>query len=98
MPKWRNISPLHLATLTTTQGDSMRGSDAFQEDAQHHLAAGDVPAYMQALGQGARAAASALRRANTHIKNQALEAMAQRVAAARGAGRATNALMKAAET
>nr|WP_289113043.1 glutamate-5-semialdehyde dehydrogenase [uncultured Halomonas sp.] len=61
----------------------MRGSDAFQEDAQHHLAAGDVPAYMQALGQGARAAASALRRANTHIKNQALEAMAQRVAAAR---------------
>ncbi|MDP4558144.1 glutamate-5-semialdehyde dehydrogenase [Halomonas meridiana] len=61
----------------------MRGSDTFQQDAQHHLAAGDVPAYMQQLGQSARAAASALRRADTHVKNQALAAMAKRVDAAR---------------
>ncbi|WP_218313456.1 glutamate-5-semialdehyde dehydrogenase [Halomonas sp. 18071143] len=61
----------------------MRSADAFQQDAQHHLAAGDVARYMTALGQGARAAASVLRRADSQAKNQALYAMAKRLTAAR---------------
>ncbi|WP_394424470.1 glutamate-5-semialdehyde dehydrogenase [Vreelandella stevensii] len=62
----------------------MRSADAFQQDAQHHLAAGDVARYMTALGQGGRAAASVLRRADSQAKNQALYAMAQRLEASRG--------------
>ena len=59
----------------------MSVSTPFQEEAHQHLASGDVPAYMQALGQAARRAASELRRADTGLKNSALMAMAQRLAA-----------------
>ncbi|BBI62506.1 hypothetical protein HSBAA_38120 [Vreelandella sulfidaeris] len=45
--------------------------------------AGNVPAYMQALGQAARRAASELRRADTGLKNRTLLAIAQRLAEAR---------------
>ena len=62
----------------------MSVSTPFQEEAHQHLASGDVPAYMQALGQAARRAASELRRADTGLKNSALMAMAQRLAEARG--------------
>ena len=62
----------------------MSVSTPFQEEAHQHLASGDVPAYMQALGQAARRSASQLRRADTGLKNSALMAMAQRVEAARG--------------
>jgi len=43
-----------------------------------------VPAYMQALGQAARRAASELRRADTGLKNRALMAMAHRLTESRG--------------
>jgi glutamate-5-semialdehyde dehydrogenase len=62
----------------------MSVSTPFQEEAHQHLSSGDVPAYMQALGQAARRSASQLRRADTGLKNSALMAMAQRVEAARG--------------
>lgn len=55
----------------------------FQDEAQQQLSSGDVCAYMQTLGKAARLAASELRRADTSIKNRALEAMASRVAEAR---------------
>lgn len=61
----------------------MSGSYTFQDEAQRHLATGDVPAYMQALGQAARAAAVELRRADTGLKNRALDAMAARLAASK---------------
>lgn len=61
----------------------MSGSNAFQDDAHQYLAAGDVPAYMQALGQAARQASSTLRCADTGVKNRALEAMAVRLTASR---------------
>lgn len=57
----------------------MSVSIPFQDEAQQHLSAGNVPAYMQALGQSARRAASELRRADTGLKNRALMAMAQRL-------------------
>ncbi|MGE6607897.1 glutamate-5-semialdehyde dehydrogenase [Halomonas sp. NPDC076908] len=57
----------------------MSVSTPFQDEAQQHLTAGDVPAYMQALGRSARRAASELRRADTGLKNRALMAMAQRL-------------------
>lgn len=62
----------------------MSVSTPFQEKAHQLLSAGDVPAYMQALGQAARGAASELRRADTGLKNSALMAMAQRLEEARG--------------
>ncbi|HSP31479.1 MAG TPA: glutamate-5-semialdehyde dehydrogenase, partial [Halomonas sp.] len=62
----------------------MSVSTPFQDEAHQHLTAGNVPAYMQALGQAARQAASKLRRADTGLKNRALVAMAQRLTAARG--------------
>ena len=40
----------------------MSASTPFQDEAHQHLIAGNVPAYMQALGQAARRAASELRR------------------------------------
>ncbi|MGM0521337.1 MAG: glutamate-5-semialdehyde dehydrogenase [Pseudomonadota bacterium] len=43
----------------------------------------DIPAYMRAVGEAARNAASALRRADTGCKNRALAAMAKRLNAAR---------------
>ncbi len=43
----------------------------------------DIPAYMRELGQRARAAARALARADTGLKNRALEAMAERIDARR---------------
>ncbi|RUR30577.1 glutamate-5-semialdehyde dehydrogenase [Vreelandella nanhaiensis] len=55
----------------------------FNDKAQQQLTAGDVPAYMQTLGKAARLAASALRRAETGVKNRALDAMAGELAAAR---------------
>lgn len=55
----------------------------FDDKAQQQLTAGDVPAYMQTLGKAARMAASALRRAETGIKNRALDAMADQLASAR---------------
>ncbi|MGP8290702.1 glutamate-5-semialdehyde dehydrogenase [Vreelandella zhanjiangensis] len=55
----------------------------FQDEAQQQLSSGDVCAYMQTLGKAARLAASELRRADTGIKNRALEAMASRIADAR---------------
>ncbi|RUR40788.1 glutamate-5-semialdehyde dehydrogenase [Vreelandella populi] len=55
----------------------------FNDKAQQQLAAGDVPAYMQTLGKAARLAASALRRAETGVKNRALDAIAGKLAAAR---------------
>ena len=55
----------------------------FNDKAQQQLTAGDVPAYMQTLGKAARLAASALRRAETGVKNCALDAMAGQLAAAR---------------
>ncbi|MDX1713718.1 MAG: gamma-glutamyl-phosphate reductase, partial [Halomonas venusta] len=61
----------------------MSGSNARQNVALQQLAAGDVPAYIQVLGQGARAAARELRRADTGLKNRALEAMASRLTASR---------------
>jgi len=61
----------------------MSGSNARQNVALQQLAAGDVPAYIQVLGQGARAASRELRRADTGLKNRALEAMALRLAASR---------------
>lgn len=70
----------------------MSGSTTFQEEAQRHLAAGDVPAYMEVLGQSARAAAVELRRADTGLKNRALEAMATRLAASRAMILEANAL------
>ncbi|WP_249975382.1 glutamate-5-semialdehyde dehydrogenase [Vreelandella olivaria] len=70
----------------------MSGTNTFQDEAQRHLAAGDVPAYMLALGQGARAAAGELRRADTGLKNRALVAMASRLAASRGLILEANAL------
>ncbi|MGO3055685.1 glutamate-5-semialdehyde dehydrogenase [Halomonas sp. AOP43-A1-21] len=57
----------------------------FQDEAQQQLTSGDVGAYMQTLGKAARLAASELRRADTGIKNRALEAIASRVANARAA-------------
>ncbi|WP_386078094.1 glutamate-5-semialdehyde dehydrogenase [Vreelandella sp. F11] len=62
----------------------MSASTPFQDEALQHLSAGNVPAYMQALGQAARRAASELRRADTGVKNRALLAMAKRLAEARG--------------
>lgn len=62
----------------------MSASTPFQDEAQQHLSDGNVPAYMQALGQAARRAASELRRADTGLKNRALMAMAHRLAEARG--------------
>ena len=62
----------------------MSVSTPFQEEAHQHLSAGDVPAYVKALGQAARRAAGELRRADTGLKNRALMAMAQRMAEARG--------------
>ncbi|TVP50790.1 MAG: glutamate-5-semialdehyde dehydrogenase [Halomonas sp.] len=56
----------------------------FQDESLQHLSDGNVPAYMQALGKAARRAASELRRADTGLKNRALEAIAQRLAQARG--------------
>lgn len=61
----------------------MSGSNARQNVALQQLAAGNVPAYIQVLGQGARAAARELRRADTGLKNRALEAMASRLTASR---------------
>ncbi|NYS77910.1 MULTISPECIES: glutamate-5-semialdehyde dehydrogenase [Halomonadaceae] len=61
----------------------MSVSTPFQEEAHQHLSAGDVPAYVKALGQAARRAAGELRRADTGLKNRALMAMAQRMAEAR---------------
>ncbi|HAA44126.1 MAG: gamma-glutamyl phosphate reductase [Halomonas sp. 54_146] len=61
----------------------MSVSTPFHDQAQQHLAADNVPAYMQALGQAARSAASELRRADTGLKNRALFAMAERLEAAR---------------
>lgn len=61
----------------------MSVSTPFQDEAQQHLSAGTVPAYMQALGQSARRAASELRRADTGLKNRALMAMAQRLTQSR---------------
>lgn len=61
----------------------MSVSTPFHDQAQQHLAADNVPAYMQALGQAARSAASELRRADTGLKNRALFAMAERLKAAR---------------
>lgn len=61
----------------------MSASTPFQDEAHQHLIAGNVPAYMQALGQAARRAASELRRADTGLKNRALMAMAQRLTEAR---------------
>lgn len=61
----------------------MSGFTTFQDDAQRHLAAEDIPAYMSVLGQGARAAAVTLRRTDTGVKNRALEAIARRVEAAK---------------
>ncbi|WP_018917314.1 glutamate-5-semialdehyde dehydrogenase [Vreelandella zhanjiangensis] len=63
----------------------------FQDEAQQQLSSGDVCAYMQTLGKAARLAASELRRADTGIKNRALEAMASRIADARAAILAANA-------
>ncbi len=62
----------------------MSGLNAFQSEAQQQLAAGDVPAYIQVLGRGARSAASELRRADTGLKNRALQAMASRLASSKG--------------
>lgn len=62
----------------------MSASTPFQDEALQHLSAGNVPAYMQALGQAARRAASELRKADTGVKNRALWAMAKRLAEARG--------------
>lgn len=62
----------------------MSASTPFQDEAQQHLSDGNVPAYMQALGQAARRAASQLRRADTGLKNRALMAMAHRLTEARG--------------
>lgn len=62
----------------------MSVSTPFQDEAQQHLSSDDVPAYMQALGQAARRAASELRRADTGLKNRALVAMAERLSQARG--------------
>lgn len=61
----------------------MSVSTPFQAEAQQHLSADNVPAYMQALGQAARRAARELRRADTGLKNRALMAMAQRLTEAR---------------
>ncbi|AIA75843.1 gamma-glutamyl phosphate reductase [Halomonas campaniensis] len=61
----------------------MSGSNAHQNIALQQLAAGNVPAYIQVLGQGARAAARELRRADTGLKNRALEAMASRLTASK---------------
>lgn len=61
----------------------MSVSTPFQDEAHQHLSAGNVPAYMQALGQAARRAASELRRADTGLKNRTLLAIAQRLAEAR---------------
>lgn len=61
----------------------MSVSTPFQSGALQHLSSGDVPAYMQALGQAARHAASELRRADTGLKNRALFAIADRLKAAR---------------
>ncbi|MCD6439565.1 MAG: glutamate-5-semialdehyde dehydrogenase [Halomonas sp.] len=61
----------------------MSGSNAHQNIALQQLATGNVPAYIQVLGQGARAAARELRRADTGLKNRALEAMASRLTASR---------------
>ena len=65
------------------KGDSMSVSTPLQDEAQQQLTAGDVPAYMQALGKAARSAASELRRADTGIKNRALESIAQQLMTAR---------------
>ena len=62
----------------------MSVSTPLQDEAQQHLSSDDVPAYMQALGQAARRAASELRRADTGLKNRALVAMAERLSQARG--------------
>lgn len=62
----------------------MSVSTPLQDEAHQYLSAGDVPAYMQAVGLAARRAASELRRADTGMKNRALLAMAQRLAEARG--------------
>ncbi|OJA04783.1 glutamate-5-semialdehyde dehydrogenase [Halomonas sp. QHL1] len=62
----------------------MSVSTPFRDEADQHLSAGNVPAYMQALGQAARRAASELRRADSGLKNRALMAMAHRLAEARG--------------
>lgn len=62
----------------------MSVSTPFQDEAHQHLSAGNVPAYMQALGQAARHAASELRRADTGLKNRTLEAISQCLADARG--------------
>ncbi|MGO2241978.1 MAG: glutamate-5-semialdehyde dehydrogenase [Halomonas sp.] len=62
----------------------MSVSTPFQSGALQYLSSGDVPAYMQALGQAARHAASELRRADTGLKNRALLAIADRLKAARG--------------
>ncbi|MDN7133749.1 glutamate-5-semialdehyde dehydrogenase [Halomonas sp. MC140] len=61
----------------------MSVSTPFQSGALQHLSSGDVPAYMRALGQAARHAASELRRADTGLKNRALCAIAERLKAAR---------------
>ncbi|MCL5427084.1 MAG: glutamate-5-semialdehyde dehydrogenase [Gammaproteobacteria bacterium] len=68
----------------------MSVSTPFQDEAQQHLTAGDVPAYMQALGRSARRAASELRRADSGIKNRALMAMAQQLTQSRDSILAAN--------
>lgn len=61
----------------------MSVSTPFQDETQQHLSSDNVPAYMKALGQAARRAASELRRADTGLKNRALFAMAERLSQAR---------------
>lgn len=56
----------------------------FEDEAQQHLTAGHVSAYMQCLGQAARRASSELRRTDTGLKNRALQAIAQRLYESRG--------------
>ncbi len=51
----------------------------------------DVPAYMRAVGEAARAAARDLARADTHARNTALRAMADAIRGAEGALLAANA-------
>lgn len=68
----------------------MSVSTPFQDEAQQHLTAGNVPAYMQALGRSARRAASELRRADSGIKNRALMAMAQQLTQSRDSILAAN--------
>ncbi|KPQ23845.1 MAG: glutamate-5-semialdehyde dehydrogenase [Halomonas sp. HL-48] len=69
----------------------MSVSTSLDDDAKLSLQAGDVAAYMQALGKAARQAASQLRRADSGQKNRALIAMAKHLDAARADLLAANA-------